>query len=98
MELYLVKLKDTHPMNYEDGVYTGFVVSCKSENDARKIHPSGLYSYTEKEWKFIIKDRQSTMYCPRNTTWVEPNEVSELIVKHIGLTLTCSEGEILLTS
>jgi len=101
LNIYLVSLKEGDIRYYSDDFYTTFMVCCKSHEDARKIHPSGRYEYTEKEWKNIVteKEHQSTIYCPKNSEWVEPNEVKDLNVECVGkASKHLLSGKILLAS
>lgn len=101
LNLYLVQLKENDEYHFKDGFYTGFVVCCESIEAAKLIHPSGQYEFTDKGWKFIItkKARQSTMYCPKNTTWIEPYEIDRLDAKFIGKASTeYANSQVIITS
>ena len=99
LNLYLVELKENE-IKYE--FYIGFIVCCKNEYDAIRTHPSGTYSFKEKDWEYIIteKDRSSILYCPRNSTWVNTTEIDNLNVKYIGKASISNvkEGEIVIAS
>lgn len=86
LNIYLVRLDPNHERNFEDGTYTEFVVCAVSEEEARKTHPSEKYTFTDKQWVNVITEKQkkSTMYLPRNSTWVEPFEVGGLVVTLVG--------------
>lgn len=65
--------------------YTGFIVCCANETDARNTHPAGhLLDSQVQKWYFEDSKKDEKAYVSRQGGWIDPKDREKLKVRRLG--------------